>query len=116
MEYKNNLDERTLEYSKRIIRMVKLLQKDAVNYCLGGQILRSGTSMGSNYREANEALTKRDTRFKLGICKKEAKETLYWIDLLIEANPELKERIIPLRRETEELLRIFASIINKIKD
>lgn len=115
-KYISSLDERTLECSKRIIRMVYALPKNDVNRCLGVQILRSGTSMGANYREANETTTKKDLRFKIGICRKEAKETLYWIDLIIEANTTFKDKIIPLRIEIDELLRIFASIINKMKD
>lgn len=111
-----DLDERTLEFGKRIIRLVKALPKNTINFNLGDQVVRSGTSMGANYREANESQSKKEFYFKLGICRKEAKETVYWLNLIIEANIDLKERILPLLEESEELLKIFASIIQKSRD
>jgi four helix bundle protein len=93
--------------------MSKALPKNSINIMLTGQVLRSGTSMGANYREANETETKKDFNYKIRICRKEAKETIYWLNLIIEANPEFANRIIPLRGEAEELLKIFASISRK---
>ncbi len=112
---KYNLDERTLEFGKRIIHLVKALPKDSVNYCLGDQVARSGTSVGANYREANESQTKKEFFFKIGISRKEAKETVYWLNLIIEANQNLNNRIQPLLKEAEELVKIFASISLKNK-
>ncbi len=111
-----DLEDRTLEYGKRIIRMVKSLPKNNINFKLADQIIRSGTSLGANYREANETETKKDFQFRLRICRKEAKETIYWIKLIIEANPELSQRIQSLLSETFELLKIFASILEKCKN
>lgn len=111
-----DLEDRTLEYSKRIIRMIKSLPKNNINFKLADQIIRSGTSLGANYREANETETKKDFQFRLRICRKEAKETIYWIKLIIEANPELNERMQSLLSETFELLKIFASILEKCKN
>ncbi len=110
-----DLEKRTLEYSKGIIKLVKLLPKNTVNFKLADQLVRSGTSMGANYREANETETKKDFKFRIRICRKEGKETVYWLKLIIEANPEFKERINPLLKETTELVKIFASILNKSK-
>ena len=112
---KYDLEERTLEYSKRIIRLCKALPKDTINFKLTGQLIRSGTSMGANYREANETETKKDFRFRIRICRKEGKETIYWLELVIEANPEFEEKIKPLSKETLELVKIFASILEKCK-
>ena len=111
-----DLEDRTLEYGKRIIRMVKSLPKNNINFRPADQIIRSGTSLGANYREANETETKKDFQFRLRICRKEAKETIYWIKLIIEANPELSQRIQSLLSETFELLKIFASILEKCKN
>lgn len=108
-----DLEERTLDYGKQIIRLVKLLPRNTVNITLGSQVVRSGTSMGANYREANETETKKDFCFRIRICRKEGKETIYWLKLLEEANPELKEKIRPLLQETTELVKIFAAILEK---
>lgn len=108
-----DLEDRTFKFSQRIIKLVKALPKNQINRRFGDQVLRSGTSLGANYREANETETKKDFCFRLRICRKEAKETIYWLNLIIEANPELKERILPLLKETTELLKIFAKIIEK---
>ena len=75
--------------------------------------MRSGTSMGANYREANETETKKDFKYRIRICRKEAKETIYWLNLIIESNSYLKTRIEPLLQETHELLKIFAAIAQK---
>jgi four helix bundle protein len=108
-----DLEDRTLEYSKRIIRLSKALPKNTVNFKLADQLIRSGTSMGANYREANETETKKDFKFRIRICRKEGKETVYWLNLVVEANPEFKERIEPLLQETTELVKIFAKILEK---
>lgn len=110
-----NLEERTLKFGKRIVKMCKALPKNTINFKLVDQIIRSGTSVGANYREANETQTKKDFCFRIRICRKEAKETIYWLNLIIEANPELETRIKPLIEETTELLKIFASIAEKSK-
>ncbi len=108
-----DLEDRTLEYSKRIIRLAKALPKNTINLKLTDQIIRSGTSMGANYREANETETKKDFKYRMRICRKEGEETIYWLNLIIEANPKLKERIKSLLQETTELVKIFAAILEK---
>lgn len=71
--------------------------------------------MGANYREANETETKKDFQFRIRICRKEGKETIYWLKLIIDANPEYNKRIEPLLKETVELVKIFAAILEKTK-
>ena len=110
-----DLEERTLEFSKKLIRVCKELPKNTINFKLVDQVIRSGASMGANYREANETETKKDFSFRIRICRKEGKETIYWLHLIIEANQELKSRIDPLIQETIELVKIFASIAEKSK-
>ncbi len=108
-----DLEDRTLEYGKRIIRLSKALPKNQINFSFVSQIIRSGTSVGANYREANETSTKKDFLFRIRICRKEAKETIYWLNLIIEANPEFQARIEPLLKESTELVKIFAAILVK---
>lgn len=110
-----DLEDRTLEFGKRIIHLAKAIPKNNINYNLIDQVVRSGTSVGANYREANETETKKDFAFRIRICKKEAKETIYWLNLIIEANPELKRNVEPLIVETLELVKIFAAISIKSK-
>jgi len=107
-----DLEERTLDFGKRVVRLVKVLPKNVVNLELGKQVVRSGTSVGANYREATEAESKRDFVHKLRIAKKEVKETTYWIDLIAEANPDLEGRLSASRKESRELLFILAASID----
>jgi len=115
MKKSYNLEERTLEFGKRIIRLCKALLPNTINFKLIDQITRSGTSVGANYREANETLTKKDFKFKIGICLRESKETVYWLQLIIEANSEFEKRIESLLKENRELVKIFAAILIKSK-
>ena len=102
--------------SKRIIAMCKSLPKNSVNYILMKQCVRSGTSIGANYREADEATTTKDFVYRLGVCKKEAKETVYWLDLIAEANPELVDSFPPLKNEVVALIKIFYTIIKSTNE
>lgn len=113
--YKIPLDERTLEFAKKIIRLCKALPRNTENIELMRQLIRSGTSVGANYREANDALSKKDFAHRLRITRKEAKETNYWLDLLIEPNQEFKKQIEILLQESTEIIKIFSSIIEKTK-
>lgn len=108
-----DLEERTLEFGKRIIRLSRFLPKEIVNRKLIDQIVRSGTSVGANYREANETETKKEFKYRIRICRKEAKETLYWLNLIIEANPTYKPKLGALINEGIELVKIFAAILLK---
>ena len=112
---KYDLEARTLEYGKRIIRMCKALPASRVNYVLIDQVMRSGTSPGANYREANETETPKDFKYRVRICRKESKETVYWLELIIEANPEFSKRISLLLAEAKEFVKIFAAIIMNSK-
>ena len=113
-ERKYDLEERTLEFSKRIIRLCKNLPKNTINFKLVDQLIRSATSIGANYREANDALSKKDFIHRLRISRKEAKETIYWVRLVGEANPELKKETDNLLEEVKELRNILSAIIKKI--
>lgn len=108
-----DLEERTLRFSYRIITLSHKIPKNSVNRILVNQLIRSGTSIGANYREANETDTKRDFKHRIRIAKKEAKETMYWLNILKHANPNASNLIIPSEKEAEELMKILASIYKK---
>jgi len=110
---KFDLEDRTTEFAKRVIRLCKVLPKDAMNNRLIGQIVGSAGSIGANYREANDALGKKDFCHRLKIARKEAKETMHWLILIEEANPEVKDRTVDLMKEATELKNILSSIIIK---
>lgn len=110
---KFDLEERTTEFAKRIIRLCKALPKNIINNNLIDQIIRSAGSIGANYREANDALGRKDFIHKVKISRKEAKETLHWLELIKEANPEFKSRMHLLVNEACELRNILSVIIQK---
>lgn len=113
---KYDLEDRTLIFSKRILKMTKALINNDINRHFINQIVRSSTSVGANYREANDALGKNDFVHRLKIARKEAKETTYWINLIIENNKNLENRISNLLTESVELTKILSSIIKKSQD
>jgi len=110
---KFDLEERTTEFAKRVIRLCRSLPKDSINNRLTGQITGSAGSVGANYREANDALGKKDFLHRLKISRKEAKETMHWLEIIEEANPEFKIRMQELKQEARELKNILSAIINK---
>lgn len=109
MEY--DLEERTLKFSENIIDLVRSIKITDINKSIISQLVRSATSVGANYCEANGASSKKDFKNKIHICKKEIKETKYWLRLMEKTNPEKIEEIKPLRKEAQELTLIFSKII-----
>jgi len=110
-----DLEERTLVFSKDVISLCRKLPKNGINLPLVSQIVRSATSIGANYREANDSLSKKDSILRLKIARKEAKETSYWLDILLEAEPKFKLELENLIKECIEIRNILSSIINKFK-
>ncbi|MEW6003334.1 MAG: four helix bundle protein, partial [Nitrospirota bacterium] len=108
-----DLEERTLDFAKRIIRLCKKLPRNNINQEVVSQLIRSSGSIGANYREANDALSKKDFVYRIRIARKEAKESHYWLQLLREANAGLAEEVEGLLSESIELKKIFSSIIGK---
>lgn len=109
-----DLEERTLIFAKSILDLTKIIPRNTANFEYIGQIIRSSSSIGANYREANDALGKKDFIMRVKICRKEAKETFYWLNLILHNNPEMKANIMPLITESEELIKIFSRIITKM--
>lgn len=108
-----DLEERTLNFSKKLIKTLKILAKEDINRILVNQCIRSGTSVGANYREANDSLGEKDFYMRIKICRKEAKETIYWLDLLGFTNPNSEFDLKILKQESEELNKIFSAIVAK---
>lgn len=108
-----DLEKRTTEYAKSVIRLCKVLPQNPINARLIGQVVGAAGSVGANYREANDALGKKDFVQRLKIARREAKESLYWLELVLEANSDKDSQIQPLIKETEELKNILSAIIAK---
>ncbi|MFH1477813.1 MAG: four helix bundle protein [Verrucomicrobiota bacterium] len=110
-----DLKQRTKSFAIRIIRMYARLPKTTVAQVLGKQVLRSGTSVGANYCEANRARSKAEFISKMGDCLKELDETMYWLELLVEADIVSHDNMTALIDETRQITAIFVSIINHAK-
>ncbi len=110
---KYDLEERTLKFAKNVIRLCKSLPSNTVNLKLVNQLIRSAGSIGANYREANDSLGKKDFLHRLRIARKEAKETIFWLELILEANRDKKKEIDGLIGECTEIRNILSAIINK---
>ncbi len=108
-----DLETRSMEFAKCVIRLCKTLPVNPMNDRLVGQLVGAAGSIGANYREANDALGKKDFVQRLRIARREAKETVDWIELMSEANSEKTSEIQPLLKESEEIKRILSAIINK---
>jgi len=110
-----DLKDRTKKYALRIIKLYSSLDKSPVSKVLGGQVLRSGTSVGAQFREGCRAKSDADLISKLQGSIQELEESIYWMELMLEAEIFKKEKLEPLMQESEELIAIFISIINKVK-
>lgn len=110
-----DLEERTARFGENIIDFCKKIPKNIITIPLVGQLIRSGTSIGSNYCEADCAESRKDFEHKLGICKKESKETKHWLRMIAKAENQLSTEAKILWKESNELQLIFISIINKSK-
>jgi four helix bundle protein len=108
-----DLEERTAKFGEAIIEFAKQLPQNPITLPLIGQIVRAGTSVGANYCEADNAVSKKDFLHHIGTCKKESKETMYWIRMIAAAVPNSKETGRVLWQEGKELHLIFSSIWRK---
>jgi four helix bundle protein len=103
-------------FARRIIRLyVALPKSDVVALILGKQVLRSGTSVGANYREARRGRSKAEFISKVGDCLKEADETLYWLELMKEENIFPAQKLEVLLKEADELVAIFTTISKRAR-
>jgi len=110
-----DLEERTTEFAKAVIKLCKSLYRNSINNRLISQVVGASGSVGANYREANDALGKKDFIQRMRIARREAKESHHWLDLILTANANKESEIKPLLREAEELKKILSSIIDKTR-
>ena len=109
-----DLEDRTLEFAKRVRAFVKRLPKTPANIEDGRQLIKASGSVGANYIEANESLSKKDFLMRIKICRKEAKESRYWLRLVdTDSRNELEKERETLENEARELTHIFGSIVTK---
>jgi len=106
-----DLKERTAKFGEDIIGLCNSLPKNAINLPLITQAIKSGTSTGANYMEADGAESGKDFKHKIAICKKEAKETMHWLRMIAKANPDKAKKCRKLWKEAYELVLIFSSIL-----
>ena len=111
---KYNLEDRTLAFARDARKFVRKLPKDIPNIEDSKQFVRASGSIGANYIEANEALSKKDFIMRIKICRKESKECSYWLNLIYTAdNPSLEKERQALLQESKELTNIFGAIYRK---
>jgi len=103
----SELRDRTKQFALRVIRMVRALPKTTEARAVGGQIVRSGTAVGANYRTACRARSKKEFAARMGIVLEEADETAYWLELITESNMLTAKQVQPLLDEANELIAIF---------
>jgi four helix bundle protein len=105
-----DLEERTARFGEAVIAFCKTVPKSVITLPLIGQLVKSGTSVGANYCEADDAVSKKEFRLKIGTYKKEARESKYWLRMIASAEESVKDAARPLWLEAKELHLIFAKI------
>jgi four helix bundle protein len=108
-----DLEERTARFGEAVIAFAKCVPRNVVTLPLIGQLVRAGTSVGANYCEADDSVSKKEFRHKIGICKKESRETKYWLRMIAAAEDTTKQQGRVLWQEAKELHLIFCSIWRK---
>ena len=109
------LRDRTKQFALRVVRMYSALPKDTAAQVMGKQVLRSGTSVAANFREASRARSDAEFVSKLGIVEQELDETILWFELLMESDIVASSKLTPLKDEAEELIKIIVSSIKSTK-
>jgi|SRR5579884_105292 four helix bundle protein len=105
----DELRQRTKQFGLRIMKLVAALPDSNVGRAIGGQLVRSGTAVGANYRAACRGRSKAEFIAKLGIVEEEADESSYWLELIIEGGLMPEDRVTPLLQEADELVAIMVS-------
>ncbi len=109
-----DLEKRTTEFAKAVIRLCNRIPKSPVNNRLVDQVVGASGSIGANYREANDAVGEKDIILRMKIARREAKESQHWLELLSEANPSEKQTVEALITESAELVKILSAISAKL--
>ncbi|MBI5621649.1 four helix bundle protein [Candidatus Falkowbacteria bacterium] len=106
-----DLEDRTATFGQTVIVLVSKIPHTIINNSLIDQLVRSATSVGANYMEADSASSKKDFRYKISICKKEAKESIHWLRMVAVANQKYRNECQLLCQEAHELVLIFSAIL-----
>jgi four helix bundle protein len=114
-EVVRDLRERTKDFALRVVKMYSALPKSIEAQVIGKQVLRSGTSVGANYREAHRARSGAEFLAKIGVCLQELDETAYWLELLVDAGIVPEARLAALQDECNQLIAIFTTISKRTK-
>jgi len=116
-QHKRDLEDRTFQFAVRIVKLCQTLDSEpGVPRALANQLLRSGTSVGANVAEGQGGQSRADFVSKYSIANKEARETLYWLKLLVAADIVPEHRLADLMRECDELIAILTTIVKKTKE
>jgi len=110
-----NLEERTAKFGESVIVFCKNTAQDTINKPIINQLIRSATSVGANYMEANGASSRKDFSNKIFICKKEVQETKHWFRMMSQCNPEKRDELRKMWQEAQELTMIFQKITNSLR-
>ena len=106
-----DLEERTARFGEAIIAFARSIAADPVTEPLVKQLVRAGTSVGANYCEADDSGSKKEFRYRIGICKRESRETRHWLRMIAAAVPSLKAEARLYWQEAKELNLIFGAIL-----
>ena len=112
---KYDLEERTAQFGESVIILCRTIKQDSICSPIINQLIRSATSIGANYSEANAASSRKDFSNKIFICKKEAQETKHWLRMLTRCIPDKKNEIKKLWKECQELTLIFQKITTTLR-
>jgi four helix bundle protein len=112
---KKDITERTFKFGVKIINIARLLPRDSVGIVISKQIIRSGTSVGANVEEAQDAISRKEFIRCMNIGLKEARETFYWLRIILKSNLLLKIKLDVIMVENIEIIKILTAIIKKSK-
>lgn len=111
LEFAKQLEKRTAKFADQAFILCRKIQKDTVTLVIISQLTRAAGSVGANYIEANESLSTKDFYHRIRICRKEAKESRFWLHRLIKLHPSKEKDIQPLLKEALEFILIFSKVI-----
>lgn len=111
LSQREQLENRLLQFSKKVFDLIGKLSKDKISIEYSDQLNRCSCSVGANYVEANEAESRKDFFHRIKICRKESKESRYWLQLILHAYPDLQNEIQPLISESTEYVRLFSATL-----
>jgi len=106
-----DLEQRTGDFGEAVVQFARTIARGPVTSPLISQLVRSATSVGANYAEANDAESKKDSRHKIALCRKESSGTKHWLRMIVAAEPALKHEACVLWQEAKELNLIFGAIL-----